>query len=263
MYIPLVIQNADVDAKSTSYAHLKQDELLVTSEFYTIQGEGPWAGEATYFIRLAGCNYGSKENFCKGCDTRFNLDEGKVVKFETLITNVLVGFPKNYLSLTRKVVITGGEPLLQKNLVDFIHLCIENMYEVQVETNGSQILGMLNAKQAGAIVVCSPKASSKGYGSKSLITSEHVSCLKFVVSANPNDPHHKIPEWAFTKNVPIYVSPFTVYNVAYQGEVSSVWDATLVNQKLTRENYLYAAKLVTEDPRLRISVQLHTLLELA
>ena len=40
--------------------------LQVNSIFYTIQGEGPFAGRPAIFIRLAGCNLQ-----CPGCDTEY------------------------------------------------------------------------------------------------------------------------------------------------------------------------------------------------
>ena len=40
--------------------------LAINSIFYTIQGEGPFAGSPAVFVRLAGCNLQ-----CPMCDTEY------------------------------------------------------------------------------------------------------------------------------------------------------------------------------------------------
>jgi len=73
--------------------------------FYTLQGEGFHQGRAAYFIRLGGCDVG-----CVWCDVKDSWDATKHPKLKV-----------ESLKLTVKetpaeiVVITGGEPLMQKN----------------------------------------------------------------------------------------------------------------------------------------------------
>jgi len=51
--------------------------LFVTSMFFTLQGEGPYAGMPALFIRLTKCNLD-----CSFCDTFF--DDGEWMTFEEL-----------------------------------------------------------------------------------------------------------------------------------------------------------------------------------
>lgn len=90
--------------------------LLVSDRFITIQGEAPFTGVPAIFIRLAGCNRGSKDPAlgCAGCDTDFRVD-----KAQTILPSEMASFisaamnPADNRIPPRLVVITGGEPLLQ------------------------------------------------------------------------------------------------------------------------------------------------------
>ena len=59
-------------------------QLPVMEQFYTIQGEGFYQGQAAYFIRLAGCDVG-----CVWCDVKESWDVGKhlIYKIEDLLSN--------------------------------------------------------------------------------------------------------------------------------------------------------------------------------
>ena len=76
--------------------------IPVMEHFYTIQGEGFYAGHAAYFIRLAGCDVG-----CVWCDVKesWTVEERQLVLIEDLINEILK-YP------ARLIVITGGEPLM-------------------------------------------------------------------------------------------------------------------------------------------------------
>lgn len=76
--------------------------LPVMEAFYTLQGEGKFAGHAAYFIRLGGCDVG-----CVWCDVKesWNASLWPVLSIEKIVSDALV-FP------ARLVVITGGEPLI-------------------------------------------------------------------------------------------------------------------------------------------------------
>ena len=61
--------NVDINATKNDFT----DGLLVTSIFYTLQGEGRFTGQRFIFIRLAGCNFGAKTQTCVQCDTAFQI----------------------------------------------------------------------------------------------------------------------------------------------------------------------------------------------
>lgn len=76
--------------------------LPLMEEFYTIQGEGSYQGEAAYFIRLAGCDVG-----CVWCDVKESWD----ALAHPLVT--VADICKHASdSGTRIAVVTGGEPLM-------------------------------------------------------------------------------------------------------------------------------------------------------
>ncbi len=77
-------------------------QLPVMEQFYTVQGEGNFAGSPAYFVRLAGCDVG-----CTWCDVKESWDALAYPKIPIdEIVEAVVG------SGTRIAVITGGEPLM-------------------------------------------------------------------------------------------------------------------------------------------------------
>lgn len=105
------------------------------SELYTsIQGEGPFAGHPTQFIRFAGCNLR-----CPGwpCDTQHAIDPAKYRHEWQKVTAAdifeqLAEYPK-------RVTLTGGEPFLQPEaeLRDLFEELVEHGYFIEVFTNGT------------------------------------------------------------------------------------------------------------------------------
>lgn len=71
-------------------------------QFYTLQGEGRYAGHAAYFIRLAGCDVG-----CVWCDVKesWEVQPEQWMDIETIVAQA-AAYPG------RLAVITGGEPLM-------------------------------------------------------------------------------------------------------------------------------------------------------
>jgi len=100
-------------------------KIKINEIFYSLQGEGIDAGLPTIFIRLTGCNLR-----CNYCDTRYAFYEGKYMAIDEILESI-----KKWNS--RRVCITGGEPLLQKNVYGLIEKLLEKGYEISVETNGS------------------------------------------------------------------------------------------------------------------------------
>lgn len=112
--------------------------------FYTLQGEGANAGRPAVFCRFAGCNLwsGREEDRataqCKFCDTDFVGTDGtlggKYLTAKDLANRIADQWPQGALS--RFVVFTGGEPLLQLDeaLVEAVHA---HGFHIAVETNGT------------------------------------------------------------------------------------------------------------------------------
>ncbi len=100
-------------------------KIKINEIFYSLQGEGSDAGLPTIFIRFTGCNLR-----CNYCDTRYAFYEGKYMTIDEIMESV-----KKWSC--KRVCITGGEPLLQKNVYALIDELLREGYEVSIETNGS------------------------------------------------------------------------------------------------------------------------------
>lgn len=124
--------------------------LEVHSLFYTIQGEGPFAGHPAVFVRLAGCNLQ-----CPSCDTEYT-ENRTIYAIEQLASLVKNHFPVRLAKNQRLVVITGGEPFRQ-NIAPLIDELIVQGCQVQIETNGTLAPPARLFNYGELTVVCSPK----------------------------------------------------------------------------------------------------------
>ena len=90
--------------------------------FSSLQGEGRNAGRPATFVRFAGCNLA-----CKWCDT--HKDERMTLTAEDIVKRVREHSSKS-------VIITGGEPTVQKGLDVLVRALKDAGYWVALETNG-------------------------------------------------------------------------------------------------------------------------------
>lgn len=102
-------------------------QFYVLEIFSSISGEAQHAGELTTFIRLAGCNL-----HCEYCDTWKMLEENnsKLLTVDEIVAEC-------HKNGHRHIVLTGGEPLIKKNVSKLIAELVLEGFEVEVETNGS------------------------------------------------------------------------------------------------------------------------------
>jgi len=96
--------------------------MKINEIFLSIQGEGPQVGMPAWFIRTSGCNLD-----CDFCDSKYAKD-GKEMSIESIVDAVSNNNCKN-------VIITGGEPFIQKELLMLIKALRD--CKVYVETNGT------------------------------------------------------------------------------------------------------------------------------
>ena len=99
--------------------------MKINEIFYSLQGEGKWTGRPNIFIRTTGCNLR-----CSYCDTKYAYYDGTEMSIVQILKNISK-FSCKYLC------ITGGEPLLQKDIYKLIETLLKNKYKICLETNGS------------------------------------------------------------------------------------------------------------------------------
>ena len=101
--------------------------MRINEIFYSIQGEGFLAGLPSTFIRLAGCRMR-----CRWCDTKYAWDEsaGRDFTIEKII-QIVEGYE------TRFVVVTGGEPMINCDLLQLIEALKAADKHITIETSGT------------------------------------------------------------------------------------------------------------------------------
>ncbi|MFP4104449.1 MAG: radical SAM protein [Phycisphaerae bacterium] len=99
--------------------------LDIVEIFFSIQGESTRAGWPCAFVRLAGCNLR-----CQWCDTQYAWKPSGTATIDQILHRV-AEMP------TRRVEVTGGEPLTQPAALELLRRFCDDGYEVLLETNGS------------------------------------------------------------------------------------------------------------------------------
>ena len=101
--------------------------MRIAELFHSIQGEGEFAGTPTVFVRTTGCNLR-----CWFCDTRFTSwqPQGVGYEWQDVLEQVL-----DYDC--EHVDVTGGEPLLQPDVVPLTQALTEARRFVTIETAGT------------------------------------------------------------------------------------------------------------------------------
>lgn len=111
------------------------EKTLTINEIYqSIQGESTWAGERCVFVRLTFCDLR-----CNYCDTEYAFYEGKKQTLSEIVERVRgLDCPL--------VEITGGEPLLQKNVLPLMSMLCDAGYSVLLETSGAHDISKVDAR---------------------------------------------------------------------------------------------------------------------
>ena len=266
--------------------------------FFTLQGEGPYAGMPALFIRLAKCNLD-----CSFCDTFF--DDGDWMTFDQIgekMHETITAYwtdkgqnvpdwaynmhnGKEYPNIV--LVMTGGEPLLQENISAFMQQELQNFKAVQVESNGIPD----TVVPEGVTLVCSPKCMEKEgkavkYYSPSKTILDRADCLKFVMSADVDSPYHTVPQWAHDWKArtgkDIYCSPMNIYNEMPQqikllraekgvitmaerstvDEVISWWAPGLLDMSANEANHKHVGQYCMQHG-LKMQMQMHLFASIA
>jgi 7-carboxy-7-deazaguanine synthase len=143
--------------------------MQITEIFRSIQGESTYAGLPCIFVRLTGCNLR-----CTWCDTAYAFYGGTKMSIDDVLGRIreLSGssasgsdihthrrLPKEDISL---VEFTGGEPLLQPDIVGLAKRLGSEKYTVLVETSGERFVGILPQEVVKIVDVKCPDSGEGG-----------------------------------------------------------------------------------------------------
>lgn len=98
--------------------------LTVNEIFHSIQGESTHAGRPCVFVRLTACDLR-----CSWCDTPYAFTEGRKMSVDEVVERVSAYD-------CDVVEITGGEPLLQKEVYPLMERLLHDGRTVMLETGG-------------------------------------------------------------------------------------------------------------------------------
>ena len=121
--------------------------LTVNEIFHSIQGESTHAGRPCVFVRLTACDLR-----CSWCDTPYAFHEGRKMTLDAVMDEV-----KKYEC--QVVEITGGEPLLQKEVYPLMQRLLDDGFTVMLETGGHRSIADV---PSGVIRVMDVKCPGSG-----------------------------------------------------------------------------------------------------
>ena len=172
--------------------------LEVTEIYKSVQGESTYMGLPCVFIRLTGCNLR-----CIWCDTPHAFHDGKKLSIHQIIDEVK-------LYDIKLVEITGGEPLLQKEVFPLMESLLKNKFKVMLETSGSLAINNVPAK---VIKIIDLKCPGSGEENKNLWENlNHLTSIdeiKFVIADKTDYEWSKkvLQNYELDKKVPVLFSP--------------------------------------------------------
>jgi len=172
--------------------------MKINEIFYSVQGEGSLVGAPSIFLRTAGCNLR-----CSFCDTTYAYTKGKPMNVQEILDSIK-RYPCSF------VCITGGEPLLQKDLPQLINGLLRRKYMVCIETNGSRDIRKYGGKKSLMIsldIKC-PSSGSHQYMRLENITSlSKKDQLKFIIQNKKDYEYAKTILEKYTPACDVFFQP--------------------------------------------------------
>lgn len=129
--------------------------MKVCEIFTAIQGESTYAGVPCVFVRMTGCNLR-----CSYCDSVYAYEDGTDLTDDEIAARIVETGLKT-------VEITGGEPLLQRDLPAFVRRLLDLGYRVLIETNGSRDIQEIDRR---AVIILDIKTPGSGMSEKLMLS---------------------------------------------------------------------------------------------
>lgn len=200
--------------------------LKINEIFYSIQGETTYVGNPTVFVRLTACNLR-----CTYCDTKYSYYEGELQELDKILAEI-----KSHQ--TPYVCITGGEPLLQKEVHQLMTLLCDQNFKVSLETSGSKSIESVDPRVKIILDVKTPDSgAADSFLKENLSFSAASTEFKFVICSE------KDFDWSesFCRQHNLFQKYVVLYSPSY-GQVSERW---------------LAEKILQQKSSARLQLQLH------
>jgi 7-carboxy-7-deazaguanine synthase len=120
--------------------------MRITEIYASIAGETQYAGLPCTLVRTTGCDLR-----CSYCDTAYAFAGGNELSVEEIVAEVeRLGMPF--------VLLTGGEPMLQPDIVELAERLLARGLKVAIETSGAHALDALAASVIRIVDVKTPSS---------------------------------------------------------------------------------------------------------
>jgi 7-carboxy-7-deazaguanine synthase len=149
--------------------------MKITEIYSSIQGETQYAGLLCTLVRTTGCDLR-----CGYCDSAFAFHGGKEMTPGEIVAEVeRLGAPL--------VLLTGGEPMLQRELPTLAGGLIAAGYKVMIETSGAHPLDTLPEEVVRVVDVKTPASGESGRMRWELLSAlRPCDAVKFVLADEPD-----------------------------------------------------------------------------
>ncbi len=137
--------------------------MRICEIFKSIQGEGLTMGVPTVFVRTVGCNLR-----CSWCDTMYSMTGGTEMTVPEIIDRI---------GPCKTVCVTGGEPMLQSDIMELFYALLEAGKRIVLETNGSVDLKDV-PKDPRVMISMDIKCPSSGMSDRMLLSNLDLISMK-------------------------------------------------------------------------------------
>ncbi len=121
------------------------DTLVINEIYLSLQGESTFAGLPCIFVRLTACNLR-----CSYCDTAYAFTEGGKKSLPDILAEIRrLTVPFSHRIGGHKlplVELTGGEPLLQPNVLPLMKALCDDGFTMLIETSGAQDISQIDPR---------------------------------------------------------------------------------------------------------------------
>jgi 7-carboxy-7-deazaguanine synthase len=200
--------------------------IKINEIFYSIQGESSYVGYPTVFVRTSGCNLR-----CTYCDTTYAYYSGSLMSEDAILAEV-------EKHKAKYVCVTGGEPLVQKEVLSLMSTLCDRGYKVSLETSGSLSCENVDLRVKKIIDVKTPDSGEgTSFDEANLKFVDVNTEFKFVICSESDFT------WAeeFSKKHGLFEHSHVLYSPAFR-RIDEKW---------------LAKKILSENSSARLQLQLH------